>query len=408
MKKIVAFILALFVFLNCSCVSAVYSINDFATRANALGILIDTADIQADLSVLDKFSDADRISDKEKNIFAYCVGQGLLKGYPDGTLQPYGEITRGEYAVIIERLLKDTMTPKTVFDFDIKYDDGEPWCESALNFCSANLLMLGYGNDFGINDNLTDGQLNIIKKRFGLKPSCNDICTALILNNLDELDYDAVMWSGYDEILKFTDADIPKQSYESKVEWANLGENFNMYDYFFESLPADFKYYCALNTQFNTAFDFEKYTGNDAAILRLSSRKSFLECHSTAFGVNTPLFDEGGESLSEKDRYVSEITDKIRNGVKVKAFFVPSTYNYFRYDQHFPGIGTKNVKNAKGYEYFKYISGAPEGMENGKWYRRVVKTSLSNGETYNTRYTASFDVKYEEEEPVPECLLKKE
>ncbi len=33
-----------------------------------------------------------------------CVRRGLMKGYPDGSLRPDGSVTRGELAVILERL----------------------------------------------------------------------------------------------------------------------------------------------------------------------------------------------------------------------------------------------------------------------------------------------------------------
>lgn len=422
MKKMVALLLIAALSMTITSVSADTD-KVYATRADALKVLLETTSFEADLRLLEQFSDADNLSDEEKSIFAYCVENGLLKGYPDGTLRPLGEITRGEYAVIIERLRKDTQTPKTVFDFDINYDDSKPWCDSALKFCSKYLIMLGYGNKFGIDDNLTAEQLQIIKNRFNLKPSYDDVCVALLLQNLDDLDYDAVIQSGYDERLRFAEEDIPKQSEESKEYWKQQGVDRDLIEvFYYETEPLSFKYYCALNTEFNCAFDCEKYDGNDAAILRLSSRKSFLKNHSTMYGVETPLFDEGNEILEEfnshsameigpmreQGEYLPEINNKISNSEKVNAFFISSAGNYIRYNEGYPGIGTKSAYKAKGYEYFKYISGAPEGIENGKWYRRVVHASLSNGETPGSRYTASFDVKYEEAEPVPEYLLKKE
>lgn len=425
MKKLVSLIIAAAFCIVITAVSADTDTNKaYATRADALNVLLDTTSFEADLSSLNRFSDTDGLSDEEKSIFAYCVENGLLKGYPDGTLRPLGEITRGEYAVIIERLRKDTQTPKTVFDFDINYDDSEPWCGSALKFCSKYLFMLGYGNKFGIDDNLTAEQLQIIKNRFNLKPSYDDVCVALLLQNLDDLDYDAVIQSGYDERLRFAEEDIPKQSEESKEYWKQYTTDYDLIKVsYYETEPSFFKYYCVLNTEFNCAFDSEKYAGNDDAILRLSSRKSFLRAHSTMYGVETPLFEEGneilekyftwagrtGDSLRESEEYIPEINDKISDGVKVKAFFVSAADNYLYYTQGYPGSGTKCANKGKGYEYFEYISGAPEGIENGKWYRRVVHAELMlNGETPSIRYYTQFDVKYEEAEPVPEYLLKKE
>lgn len=54
---------------------------------------------------VDAFQDASAISDWAADGVSWCVAQGLLKGYPDGTLAPAGAVTRAQAATILQRFI---------------------------------------------------------------------------------------------------------------------------------------------------------------------------------------------------------------------------------------------------------------------------------------------------------------
>ena len=57
----------------------------------------------ADLSA---FTDGDTVSDYAKEAVCKMVGAGLIVGNEDGTVNPQGETTRAEAAVILARLME--------------------------------------------------------------------------------------------------------------------------------------------------------------------------------------------------------------------------------------------------------------------------------------------------------------
>lgn len=74
-------------------------------EATGYGIII-MPEGEIDMSDINlKFSD---VSDTRwsKNSIDFCVREGMLKGYPDGTFRPEGTITREEFATIIHRILE--------------------------------------------------------------------------------------------------------------------------------------------------------------------------------------------------------------------------------------------------------------------------------------------------------------
>ena len=68
--------------------------------------LVGERDVEADVSVLEQFSDADRVSDWAKEAMAWAVAEELVIGRTDGTLDPRAEITRAEAAAILDRYSK--------------------------------------------------------------------------------------------------------------------------------------------------------------------------------------------------------------------------------------------------------------------------------------------------------------
>ena len=68
--------------------------------------IVEERDVEADVSVLEQFSDADRVSDWAKEAMAWAVAEELVIGRTDGTLDPRAEITRAEAAAILDRYSK--------------------------------------------------------------------------------------------------------------------------------------------------------------------------------------------------------------------------------------------------------------------------------------------------------------
>ncbi len=59
-----------------------------------------------DTSSLNKFSDADKISDWAKNALSALVANGYVNGYPDGSFRPQDPITREELAQVFHNIFK--------------------------------------------------------------------------------------------------------------------------------------------------------------------------------------------------------------------------------------------------------------------------------------------------------------
>lgn len=52
---------------------------------------------------LDEFADGDKVSNYARNAVVWAVGEGLIQGYDDGTIQPQGVAIRAELAVLLVR-----------------------------------------------------------------------------------------------------------------------------------------------------------------------------------------------------------------------------------------------------------------------------------------------------------------
>ena len=86
----------------------------------------------------------------------------VLQGYPDGSFQPQGDITRAETAAIIYRVVTGDVTDKYVGNYtansqnqfsDVKNSD---WFAGYVNYCADAQYIKGYGDGtFGPNDKVT-------------------------------------------------------------------------------------------------------------------------------------------------------------------------------------------------------------------------------------------------------------
>ena len=87
------------------------------------------------------------------------VAEGIIGGYPDGTFQPYKEITRGEAAIMIARakgLLTGKDIPANTFT-DV--NDKQASYEAVLKLADAGIVS-GFGNDeFRPNEKITRAQM---------------------------------------------------------------------------------------------------------------------------------------------------------------------------------------------------------------------------------------------------------
>lgn len=55
---------------------------------------------------LDGFSDADQVGVGQRNAMSWAVGQGIVNGPPEGTLEPGRNVSRAEAAAMVMRFCK--------------------------------------------------------------------------------------------------------------------------------------------------------------------------------------------------------------------------------------------------------------------------------------------------------------
>ncbi|MBE7025756.1 MAG: S-layer homology domain-containing protein, partial [Ruminococcaceae bacterium] len=70
------------------------------------GLQIAGKETKADMAVLDRFPDKDAIRDYASEAICAMANAGIVKGEPNGNINPLGNTTRAEAAVIMNRILK--------------------------------------------------------------------------------------------------------------------------------------------------------------------------------------------------------------------------------------------------------------------------------------------------------------
>ena len=139
----------------------VYS-QKFVSRADALKALYGEKLTEAtgDLHYVAGYRDMKHIDAATKMLFAKCVQNNIISGFPDWTMRPSHYITRGEFALLLAR--------RTGYDgrgVTHTFPDSSYWNDWALSWCCEKGYMIGYGESFGVNDFLTKKQLDIICER---------------------------------------------------------------------------------------------------------------------------------------------------------------------------------------------------------------------------------------------------
>lgn len=87
-----------------------------------------------------------------------------IQGYPDGTFQPGGSLTRAEAATIFYRLLLDTSMTKSVSFSDVKSGS---WYETAVKTLASKGVLTGYPNGtFQPNASVTRAEFCAMASRF--------------------------------------------------------------------------------------------------------------------------------------------------------------------------------------------------------------------------------------------------
>ncbi|MBN1622857.1 MAG: S-layer homology domain-containing protein, partial [Clostridia bacterium] len=104
-----------------------------------------------DVSVLEAYTDSDEISEWALNAFASLVGNGYVQGY-DGMLNPKGNITRAEFAVVMDNLVKTYIDEAG--DYTEDYEGNV-----MIRVEGARLLNLSIDGDLMIGDGVGDGEV---------------------------------------------------------------------------------------------------------------------------------------------------------------------------------------------------------------------------------------------------------
>ena len=124
--------------------------NDSITREQAFTMVMRsllTADqLEAtDKTVLDKFTDKGDISSYAVNAVAAIVGCEAVNGYADGTVKPLANITRAEFATILNRLI--AVYVYTGADGSIAVSTFEPSHASEVDLAGAGFIVIHSSQD---------------------------------------------------------------------------------------------------------------------------------------------------------------------------------------------------------------------------------------------------------------------
>jgi uncharacterized protein YvpB len=136
--------------------------NDKLTRGQAVAVL--DRFLPATYKVASKTLDFSDIQGHfAKDSILRIASAGYLGGYKDGTFKPHDEITRAQLAIVLSRILNDegTMTEKAFHDVPTDH-----WAYSGIQEMQSTRIILGSSDGyFRPNDTVTRGELAVIINR---------------------------------------------------------------------------------------------------------------------------------------------------------------------------------------------------------------------------------------------------
>ena len=109
------------------------------------------------------FKDAEKVNASYAEAVDVLAGMKVFQGYPDGSFQPEGSITRAEVAAIVYRLYTADVTDKqaSLYASYNKFTDmdGAAWAKGYIGYCGNAGLIKGYdAKTFGPADKVTGYQ----------------------------------------------------------------------------------------------------------------------------------------------------------------------------------------------------------------------------------------------------------
>lgn len=103
----------------------------------------------------------------QENVVKWSEEYGVLSGYDDGTFRPNASITRGAFAVIVNRFMQYQTPAKS----DVFSDTKGTWCEDAVLKMNQADVMLGNGGRALIWDTITRQEaITMIARAFQIEP----------------------------------------------------------------------------------------------------------------------------------------------------------------------------------------------------------------------------------------------
>ena len=192
------------------------------------------------------FKDADKVNASYAEAVDVLSGMKVFQGYPDGSFQPEGSITRAEVAAIVYRLYTADVADKqaSLYATYNKFTDmnGAAWAAGYIGYCANAGLIKGYdAKTFGPSDKVTGYQaLAMILRAVGYDK--NDEFTGAqwqlrvastaqqlgILKNVKGVDLNAAASRELvAELLFRTAAEVPMVTYTPALGYTNLNALIN-------------------------------------------------------------------------------------------------------------------------------------------------------------------------------------
>ena len=187
------------------------------------------------------FKDAEKVNASYAEAVDVLAGMKVFQGYPDGSFQPEGSITRAEVAAIVYRLYTADVADKqaSLYATYNKFTDmgGAAWAAGYIGYCANAGLIKGYdAKTFGPSDKVTGYQaLAMILRAVGYDK--NDEFTGAqwqlrvastaqqlgILKNVKGVDLNAAASRELvAELLFRTAAEVPMVTYTPALGYTNL------------------------------------------------------------------------------------------------------------------------------------------------------------------------------------------